>query len=363
MSHTVFLVAALGFAIGLSLGITLIYTRFCTMGAVADIALSQNYGRMRSWALAIVIAVIGTQLCVWLGFLQLDQTPYLQTVIYWQGAIVGGVMFGFGMVMACGCGARSLAMIGTGDLRAMVAVMVLGITAYMTMRGILSVPRQWLAQWGSLDTSYWLSEQSVSAVVGSAFALSPGWAQLLASSLLCVPLLYFIALDRSFLQMHRRLAAGVLVGGLVVLGWLATGWFVVDDFDEVPLKSLAFVAPIGDSLQYFMLWTGSTLNFTVSTVVGVVFGSFLAALLRGDWALKGFEDAREMLRYIGGGGLMGAGGVLAGGCTFGQGLTGMSTLALTSLLALASIVCGAFIGIRYLEQGSIFAAIRVCLRR
>jgi hypothetical protein len=110
--------------------------------------------------------------------------------------------------------------------------------------------------------------------------------------------------------------------------------------------SLTFVAPIGDALQYAMLSTGSTLNFGIATVGGVLAGSLFTALATGRFHLEGYQSPRHMLRSAGGAALMGAGGVMAFGCSIGQGLTGFSTLALASFIAVAGILVGTAIGLR-----------------
>ena len=124
-------------------------------------------------------------------------------------------------------------------------------------------------------------------------------------------------------------------------GWLTTGWLGDDPFEPLPVSSLSFVAPIGESIQYAMISTGMSPRFTLMIVVGVVVGSLLSALLRRRWKLEGFESPRHMLRSMAGGALMGVGGVLALGCTIGQGLSGLSTLSVTSLLAVLGIIVGA----------------------
>ncbi|MFT5658876.1 MAG: putative membrane protein YedE/YeeE, partial [Gammaproteobacteria bacterium] len=103
-SSTIQQIALAGAVVGFLLGITIVWTRFCTMGAVADIAISGNFGRMRSWLLAICIAIIGTQLASSFDLIDITETSYLQARLNLLGAIIGGGMFGFGMVFACGCG-------------------------------------------------------------------------------------------------------------------------------------------------------------------------------------------------------------------------------------------------------------------
>ena len=60
---------------------------------------------------------------------------------------------------------------------------------------------------------------------------------------------------------------------------------------------------------------------------------------------------------------MGVGGVMALGCTIGQGVSGMSTLALGSLIAWLSLMAGGYIGLKYLEEGSLAGAVKATLNR
>jgi hypothetical protein len=120
-----------------------------------------------------------------------------------------------------------------------------------------------------------------------------------------------------------------------------------DEFEPINLVSLTFVAPIGETIQYAMIATGMKLGFAVSSVLGVLLGSFLVACLSKRFHLQGFSSPKEMLRYVGGGVSMGVGGALALGCSIGQGLTGLSTLALSSLIAMAGILFGARLGLRH----------------
>ena len=100
------------------------------------------------------------------------------------------------------------------------------------------------------------------------------------------------------------------------------------------------------------------INFGIGSVGGVVFGAFLASRARGDFRLEAFDDPKEMIRHLAGAALMGFGGVAALGCTIGQGGTGMSTLSLGAPLALAAIFLGAYLGLKYLVEGSLRAVFR-----
>jgi len=130
----------------------------------------------------------------------------------------------------------------------------------------------------------------------------------------------------------------------------------------VNFESFTFVAPTGDSLQYLMTYTGSTIKFGIAAVGGVILGSFLYAVLTRKFRVETFVVRGDMVRHILGGMLMGFGGVLAMGCTVGQGITGMSTLALGSLMALFSIVFGSALTMKVeyylLDQMGFLSALR-----
>ena len=138
----------------------------------------------------------------------------------------------------------------------------------------------------------------------------------------------------------RDLAGGVVVGLLVVAGWLVTGRLGQDEFDPLAPASLSFVAPVGESIQYLMIATGVKPGFGVMIVAGVLAGAGATALLRRRFRLEGFGSPPEMLRYMAGGALMGVGGTLAMGCSIGQGLSGLSTLSVSSIVAAAGILAG-----------------------
>jgi len=157
--------------------------------------------------------------------------------------------------------------------------------------------------------------------------------------------------------------AGLVIGLTAVAGWVITGIIAADEFNPVPLASISFVSPAGESLQYLMTFTGSTINFGIAVVGGVIAGSFLMAVSTGTFHVESFADRSDLVRHLGGAALMGAGGIMALGCTIGQGITGMSTLSLGSAIAWLSILAGGYFGLKYLEEGSLGGAIRAVLAR
>ena len=254
----------------------------------------------------------------------------------------GGLLFGYGMVLSNGCGSRALVLLGRGNLRSFVVVIVLAIAAQMTLKGLIApAPRRSAAgRRRPRHRSFRLP------ALLSAFGIGETFARMLAASAISGALIIFAFAHAPFQRAWGQIAAGIAVGLLVAAGWFATGYLGADDFNPAAVTSLTFIAPIADTVQYVMLSTGLTLNFGIAMVAGVFAGSLLTALVTRRFQLEGFNSPRHMLRSIGGAALMGAGGVMAYGCSIGQGLTGLSTLALASFVAVGGILLGSAAGLR-----------------
>ncbi|BBO04829.1 MULTISPECIES: YeeE/YedE family protein [Bradyrhizobium] len=341
MDSSAALVIFAGLAIGLVYGAVGLLSGFCLMSSMRG-WLAQGDGRLaRTYALAIAVAIAASQFLAGNGMADLGKSIYLQQTFSAPVLFLGGVLFGYGMVLSNGCGSRALVLLGRGNLRSFVVVIVLAIAAQMTLKGLIAPARIALVQ-ASQTTVSANSLPSLLATLGPAEALS----RALAAAVLVVVLILFAFAHPAFRRSPGQIAAGIIVGLLVAAGWLVTGYLGADDFNPVPVTSLTFIAPIADALQYAMLSTGLTLNFGIATVAGVFTGSLITALATGRFKLEGYSSPRHMLRSGSGAALMGIGGVMAFGCSIGQGLTGVSTLALGSFVALAGILLGTTAGLR-----------------
>ena len=330
-----------GLLIGLVYGAVGLLSGFCLMSSLRGWWAEGDGRLVRTYALAIGIAVAATQLLAAGGSVDLGKSIYLQPSFSAPLMFVGGLLFGYGMVLSNGCGSRALVLLGRGNLRSFVVVVVLAIFAQMTLKGLIAPSRIAMVA-ASQTTAKANSVPTLLAAVG----LSETAARMLAASLISAVLIIFAFAHQPFRRSPGQIAAGLVVGLLVAAGWFATGYLGADDFNPTPVTSLTFIAPIADALQYVMLSTGSTLNFGIVTVFGVFAGSLVTALLTGRFHLEGYQSPRHMLRSAGGAALMGAGGVMAFGCSVGQGLTGVSTLALASFVAVAGIMLGTAAGLR-----------------
>ena len=341
-----------GLVIGIALGFVVHRTNFCAMGAVSDIVSFSDWRRMRAWILAMAVAILGSQLLYIGGFVQLENSIYLRPTLSLSGLVIGGFIFGFGMVLGGGCPGRNLMRVGNGDLKALMVLFFIGWAGYMTMRGILYYPQSWvrdLLVFRLGDAG--LPDQGVATIVGRLAGLEATPALRTVVMLAIAGLLALYAFkDAGFRRSARHVTAGVALGLLVTLAWFATGYMGADEFEPAQVTALTFIAPTGDAFQYLMTWTGATINFGIATVGGVILGSFISSKMTKTFHLSTFVDTPDTVRNLAGGALMGFGGILALGCTFGQGITGMSTLALGSIIATASIIAGGVLGVKYMER-------------
>ena len=284
------------------------------------------------WAMALAVAIAGTQGAVAAGVVSFDAHRFLAPDLPVVAVLVGGALFGAGMVLSGGCVSRLAVLSGAGNLRAVLVLVVFAIVAHAAMKGVLAPLRSALAGI-TVDPG------------GVALTALPGgavwaWSLALAAAVLAL---------RSGAS-RRHLVMAALIGLLVPLGWIGTGFVLLDDFDPLPLQSLGFTGPTADTLFWTMAATAIPAGFGTGLVAGVVAGSVAAAVSAGEFRWVSLEGPRQTGRYLAGAALMGTGGVLAGGCTVGAGLSGVSTMSIAAILALAAMVTSARIAGRFLAQ-------------
>ncbi len=323
---------------------------FCTMGALSDIANLGDWRRFRSWVLAVGIAVLGALILDLTGIVNLSGSMYLASRLNWFGNILGGLLFGFGMVMAGGCVSRNLARAGGGDLRSLLTLLVLGLAAYMTISGVFGPLRVMLES--ATAVALPLPTQSIGDLVAHTVGYSATAGRTIVAVTLSLAAFIYCFSEADFRNSPEPIIAGLGIGLLAIAGWAVTG-LAFDEFAERPVApiSLTFVRPTGDTIEWLGRFTASPMpGFGVASVIGTIFGAAAVAIVSGRFRVATFSDARDTLRHLGGAMLMGIGGVLALGCSVGQGVTGLSTLALGSVLTVAGLVIGAQLGLRTLER-------------
>jgi len=345
----VYRVALLSFLIAMVFGAVVNKTNFCTMGAVSDWVNMGSKDRLRAWFLAIGIAILATQAMQYKGIIDVNEAIYLTPNFGWLGYLLGGFLFGVGMTLASGCGQRTLVRVGGGNLKSLVVMILLGLTAYMTMRGLLALVRVNAIEVTNINlAAKGFTDQGIGTLISGALGMENSTLiSRIVAMLLGGGLVVYAFLGKEFRRSFDNILAGISIGLIIPAGWYVTGVIGFDDFEPLRLESYTFVGPTGQGLMYLQTFTGSTINFGIAAVAGVISGSFIYVILTGKFRLETFSDRGDMIRHMLGGVLMGFGGVLALGCTIGQGITGMSTLALGSLMALISIIFGSALTMKF----------------
>ena len=334
----------LGFVLGAALGFVARRGRFCTLGAIEDAVYANDTRRLRSWILAIGVAIIGVHALELWGGLDLTRSIYLGARLEWGALIIGGFLFGIGMALNGTCGFGTLRQLGGGDLKALISFLVIGVVAMMTLRGLTGIARISLTDPLSLQLP-----QSFSQRLPEMVGLRGAGASVLAIAI-GAAIAAFAFSHRGFRTTFRFAATGAAIGALIALGWWATGIAGFDAFDTRRIESFTFVGPLGETLYYAMLSTALQPDFPVGAVIGVVLGAFIGAKTDGSFKWEAPADANDLKRRLVGAALMGFGGITALGCSIGQGVTGLSTLSVGSALATVSIVAGARAGLYLLVE-------------
>ena len=335
-------ISLLGFFLAIIFGFVAAKTNFCTMGAVSDLVNIGSKGRLGAWFFAAGVAILGAQYLSLQDMVALDDTMYLSTNFALFGYILGGFLFGIGMTLGAGCGQRNLVRVGGGNLKSVVVIIIMGITAYMTMRGLLAIVRIDVIEQGNINLAdMGMETQSLAQLVSIVFGLEHGHTLKLVMALLVgLGLVLFAIKQEEFRTSFDNILAGVVIGSSVVAAWYITGVIGYDDFDPVAPQGLTFVGPTGNTISYLMTFTGAEINFGIAVTFGMILGSFAYAISTGNFRIETFNSKGEMQAQMIGAVLMGFGGVISFGCTIGQGVSGMSTLAMGSFITLAMIFFG-----------------------
>lgn len=323
--------ALFGLITGITFGVAAQRSRFCLRAATVEFARGMMQDKVAVWLLTFSTAVVWVQAAQLFGLIQTSEARMMAVPGSWSGAILGGLMFGAGMVLARGCSGRLLVLAATGNLRSVVSGLIFAVVAQMSLTG-------WLAPLRDTLAALWITGGGRNMNLVTALHLPEGSGLVfgLATALLALDL------SRRNRIGWRRLVFASGVGFAVALGWALTYALSRVAFDPVQIESATFTGPSANTLMFF-LDRSSVLEFDIGLVPGVVIGSFVAAFLAGELKFQGFDGPTPMRNAMIGAALMGFGGMLAGGCAIGAGVTGGSIFAGTAWLALFCMWIGGMI--------------------
>ena len=339
------------FALAFIFGAIANKTNFCTMGAVSDWVNMGDTGRMRMWLLAMAVAILGANGLHLAGAIDLSKSLYQTPNFTWLSYLLGGFLFGIGMMLGSGCGSKTLIRIGGGNLKSVVVFIVIGISAYMTLKGLFGAFRVGALEKASVVLA---TGQDLPSLLAGPLGISKATLVAPLALLVALGLIALAFSSREFRSSFDNVLGGVVVGLVVVGAWYVSGHigYLEEDpntlqeafvgTNSARMEAFSFIAPLAYTLEYLMLWTDASrvLTFGIVSAFGVVAGSAVYAIASRTFRWEGFSDAEDTATHLIGAVLMGFGGVTALGCTIGQAISGISTLALGSILTFFAIVAG-----------------------
>ena len=352
MQTSSFMVVITAVAMGGFLGFLLQKGRFCLNSAFRDIIFVQDLNLFRGYLIAIVVAIIGTNLLEDLGLLmtvsrqsgEMVQVALMRQNFLPVANILGGFIFGLGIVLAGGCASGIVYRLGEGQVAAVIAVIGFFFGVIVTLRGILRPVHMYLKSFtvevfGKTNPAIW-----------DIFGDSPmaKWGTIIALSTIAIA---FVMKGKPTFKARENkkgytwALTGLLLGVLTIAAWWTSSYF-----GGAP-RGLAITTPLRE-LFSAVLYRSSHSPFPEFSFLGIfkgtwgVFfifsvplGAFLSAKKLSEFKWK-IPPATEFLTVFFGSVVMGIGAVMAGGCNLGHGVSGVSTGAVSSFVAISAIILG-----------------------
>lgn len=326
--------ATLGAAIGAGFGFFAQRSRFCLRAAVIEFWHGRPGEKLAVWLLAFSSAVLAVQALVALGALDTSAARQIASRGSLSGALVGGLLFGAGMILTRGCASRLLVLSANGNLRALLSGLIFAVTAQSALAGALAPLRTHISMWWTVDGG---ASRDLLAVLGFGPGLRTHAGLLIGLVWFAAALYFALRSERS----HWKWVGGIGSGLMVALAWWATHTVATQSFAVVQVQGITFSGPSAEWLMRVLHTPAPPAGFDFGLLPGVFAGSFIGAVLGREFRLEGFKDGYSMRRYIAGAMLMGFGSMLAGGCAVGAGVTGGAIFALTAWITLAGMWGGA----------------------
>lgn len=332
--------------------------QFCLLGGLRAYFKKQSSHRLLAYFVAVTVALLASSLIEYMQWIDLSTTkpPYRSAQFAYGRYILGGLIFGVGMVLSSGCGMRNLIKVGQGSFQALIIVAVMALSAYAMIN--LSVYSDFflpIVKPLAVEFKQAGSQDMASLMVK---AQHTELTRVLIAAGLFITVSIISLRNKTFRQ-KRYVLSAIGIGLIIAIGFYITGsefgQLLIEEaeFMDEPARGLAtqsfsFAAPMADSI--YALWyreSISVITFGVVAVIGLPIGAFIASLFRKEFKPSGIISIKSLTTNIIGAVLVGIGSVLAMGCTIGHGLTGISTFSLGSFVALASIILSALFTMKF----------------
>jgi len=328
-----------GLALGLLFGFFAQRSKFCLRAAVIEFWHGQFGEKLPVWLMAFSSAVVAVQLLILTGALDVSTSRQMANTGSLSGALVGGLLFGVGMILTRGCASRLLVLSATGNLRALLSGLIFAVAAQASLGGALSPLRQAISSWWTIEGG---SGRDLLAWTGLGH-----WGGLVFGGVWLVAGVFFAIRNR---WSPLKWMTAIVTGLTVAAAWWFSYHVSQNSFEVVNVQGLTFSGPSAEWLMRVLENPGPKIGFDFGLMPGVFAGSAIGALIGREWKLEGFKDGHSMRRYIAGAILMGFGSMLAGGCAVGAGMTGGAIFAVTAWLTLVGMWVGAGLTDRLIDK-------------
>jgi uncharacterized protein len=327
-----------GLLIGAAFGFVLQRGRFCINSAFREV-LFQDYTMLRAYLLAVLVTMVGANLFEDMGWLAHGEL-YRQAFVPWAN-VIGGYIFGMGIVLAGGCGSGILYRVGEGNLAYVFAVFGFFFGIAITKFGFLKPVYEYL-----ISTPVFIGpDNDVVPTLNNLLGINK-W---IVIAVIAVPILFFVYQGKPFVKAKKGYSWS-MVGMLA--GIVAVAAFWASDYFGGRARGLSFTGPVREFFlavlfsnsqasgsDQTMSLLGMTFSWSSLYVLAVPIGAYISGKLLNEVKMK-VPPANELIKVLLGGFVMGVGAQLGGGCNIGHSLTGVSTLAVSSWVANVFIILG-----------------------
>ncbi|MFX1294348.1 MAG: YeeE/YedE family protein [Promethearchaeota archaeon] len=336
-----------GLLLGVSFGFILQRGRFCMNSAFMDTILIKDFTILKAIITSIIVQMIGFLILVTSGIISsLNPRPF-----YVVSIMVGGLIFGIGMVLAGGCLSGTTYRIGEGMVGSIIAILGFFFIIILANIGVLTGITNFfngLGQVTVIDSGPFVINNN--PTLANIFGINP-W--ILVVIIVVISIFFFT-------WKNKKLGEKVTIpktshkwsDNIFKKEW---NWWVTGiALGIVGILAYPFSAAAGqnDAICLFCGWEGlsgflmtgniNQMNWLSFLVIGMIFGSVIAATLADELKIRIPESKRLIQQFVGGV-MLGFGAVLANGCNIGHIFSGIPQLALSSIVMGVFIFLGAWI--------------------
>lgn len=331
-----------GLAVGIALGFIFQRGRFCVTGAFRDLTLTRNTRWFSALIVLIAVHSIGTAALTQLGVITPEVSPFP-----WLASIVGGLIFGYSIVLAGGCATGTYYRAGEGLVGSWFALIFYALFAAVMKAGPGEAFTTWIrgvtVEDGTLTQTTGLSPWVFVLVISAiAVALIVHHQRKLSTPLATLPPrksgLAHVLLEKRW----NPFVTAAVIGVLATIAWplsAASG----------RNSGLGITTPSSNITRFLVTGDASVIDWGVLLVVGILVGSFIAAKLSGEFRVR-IPDKETIGKSIAGGIGMGIGAAIAGGCTVGNSMVDTAQFAYQGWVSTLFMIIGAGVAARLTIQ-------------